>query len=459
MVFTAQHIYGLVITLLIVTVVGLGAARKVRTAADFAVGGRRSGVTLVAGTIIGTMIGGASTVGTAQLAFTVGLSAWWFTLGAGLALLALALFYARPLRVTGLETIPQFLVVSYGPAAGPLTSLASSAGIFFSLVANILAAVPLITAIFALDSAQAAGFVFLLVIVYVFFGGVWGTGLVGVVKTLLILIMLAAVGWVTWREMGGIGGYTAAFPAFPWFSLFGRGFWVDAGSGLSLIVGTLSTQTYIQAVYAARDAETARRGAVVAALITLPTGLPAVMVGMFMRLHHPDIAPIEALPLFILQYLPPWLGGVAIGALLLAAVGSAAGLALGVGTMLTCDICGKWSAASGPRVGLWLNRAIVLAVTAAAALFSFGNLRSLVLEWNFLSMGLRGAGIFLPLTAAVFWPGRINKTTAVWSMAAGAGVALVWKMLFPQGLDPLYAGLVASAALLAAGWQRSNKKD
>jgi SSS family solute:Na+ symporter len=453
--FTSEHIYGLVITLLIVTFVGLGAARKVKNAADFAVGGRRSGVTLVAGTIIGTIIGGASTVGTAQLAFTVGLSAWWFTLGAGLALIFLALFYARPLRSTGLETIPQFLVVSYGPAAGPLTSLASSAGIFFSVVANILSAVPLVTAIFAFDSLQAAGLVFLLVVVYVFFGGVWGTGLVGVVKTLLILVMLAAVGWVTWREMGGIAGFTAAFPAYPWFSLFGRGFWVDAGSGLSLIVGTLSTQTYIQAIYAARDADTARRGAVVAALITLPTGIPAVMVGMFMRLHHPDIPPIEALPLFILQYLPPWLGGVSIAALLLAAVGSAAGLALGVGTMLSRDIFGLWAKAAGPRAGLWLNRAVVLLVTLAAALFTFGNLRSLVLEWNFLSMGLRGAGIFLPLSAAVFWPGRIKKKTAIWSMAAGAGVSLVWKIIFPQGLDPLYAGLAASALLLAAGRQRA----
>ena len=36
---------------------------------------------LVTGLILGTFIGGSCTVGTAQLAFRLGLSAWWFSLG------------------------------------------------------------------------------------------------------------------------------------------------------------------------------------------------------------------------------------------------------------------------------------------------------------------------------------------------------------------------------------------
>ncbi|MDR3565520.1 MAG: sodium:solute symporter family protein [Negativicutes bacterium] len=452
--FTTIHLYGMIATLLVVTVVGVSAARKVKTAADFAVGGFQTGSTMVAGTIVGTIIGGASTIGTAQLAFSVGLAAWWFTLGAGLALLTMAYFYARPLRNSGFQTIPEYLVASYGPAAGLLTSISSSVGIFFSIVANILAATPLIAAIFAFDAVQSAGLVFVLIVVYVLFGGVWGTGRVGVLKTVLIYLTLTAVGWICYRDMGGLTGYLAAFPAFPWFSLVGRGAWVDVGAALSLLVGTLSTQTYIQAIYGAKDVKVARQGAILAAMITLPSGIPAVMVGMFMRVHYPDIAPIDALPLFILYYLPPWFGGIAMATLLLAAVGSSAGLALGVGTMLSRDILQAASRKLHDGTALWLNRGVVLVVTLLAAVVTFGNLKSLVLEWNFLSMGLRGAGIFLPLTAAVFWPGRFDRRIAVWSMAAGAGVALLWKGFFPQGIDPLYAGLIASALLLAAGYRR-----
>ena len=66
------HIIGIVITLIGITVVGIYAGRKVKTAADFTVGGRKASASVVAGTIMGTLVGGASTIGTAQLAFQFG---------------------------------------------------------------------------------------------------------------------------------------------------------------------------------------------------------------------------------------------------------------------------------------------------------------------------------------------------------------------------------------------------
>lgn len=315
----------------------------------------------------------------------------------------------------------------------------------------------MIAAIFNTSSIQAAGVVFVLIVVYVFFGGVWGTGLVGIFKTVLTYITLITVAFTVSRETGGFTGFSDAFPAFPWFSLFGRGAIVDIGSALALIVGTLTTQTYIQAVYAAKDVQTARRGAIVAALITLPTGVPAVMAGMFMRVNHPDIAPINALPLFILNYLPPWLGGIAIATLLLAAIGSAAGLALGIGTMISRDIVADTFNYKSEQLLLWVNRSLVLVVTLVAALFTFGNLQSMVLQWNFLSMGLRGAGTFLPLTAAIFFPGRIKARAAIWSIIGGTVTLIVGQFVFPTGVDPLYPSLVISALILFCGLRKATK--
>ena len=403
---------------------------------------------MVSGTIVGTIIGGASTVGTAQLAFSVGLSAWWFTLGAGIALLVMAAFYAGPLRASKLQTIPQFLALHYGARAGKLAAVAASVGIFFSIVANILSATPLVAALFQTDFTRAVAFVMALTVIYVVFGGVWATGRVGIWKTILIYITLISVAYVTYTRMNGWNGFLSAFPSTPWFSLIGRGWGVDLGSGLSLLVGTLTTQTYIQALFSATDEKTAKAGAVTAALITLPSGIPAVMVGMFMRQHHPEIVPIDALPLFVLTYLPPWLGGLAIAALLLAAIGSAAGLALGVGTMLNRDILSAMKWRFFENHALLTNRLVVFLVMMGAAAFTFGNLRSLVLEWNFLSMGLRGAGIFFPFSLAIFMPGRVNPGFALLSIAAGTVATIGWKFVFPQGTDPLYAGLAASALVL-----------
>ena len=448
------HWAGLAVALLITAFLGIMASRKVKNADDFALAGQASGMTMVAGTIIGTIIGGASTIGTAQLAFKLGLSAWWFTLGSGTALIILGLFYAKPLRSSGLATVPEFLVVNYGKGAGPLCSLTSSAGIFFSLVANILSAVPLIVALLGFSEMQAAGLIFILILVYVFFGGVWGTGIVGVFKTVLILLCLGVSTIVAWQGMGGATGMTAAFPSHPWFSLIGRGWLLDIGSGLSVVVGVLSTQTYIQVIYGARNVQSARKGAFLAAAITLPIGLPGVMIGLFMRAHHPEINPIDALPMFVLSYLPEWLGGLAIGALLLAAIGGAAGLILGMATMLTRDIAARLVPFKSGFSELKTTRWIVFLITFSAIAVTMANLGSLVLDWNYLSMGLRGAGTFLPLSMAVFFPGWFKGKWAMLSIAGGALTSLLWKVLLPQGGDPLYSGLAVSALFLLVGFQR-----
>ncbi|MBU2703435.1 SSS family solute:Na+ symporter [Sporomusaceae bacterium BoRhaA] len=448
--FTSVHLIGLIFILVMVVVIGIWATSKVRSAEDFTVGGRKSGASLVSGTIVGTIIGGSSTIGTAQLAFTVGLSAWWFTLGAGIALILLGLFYVKSLRAAELTTVPEYMAIHYGKRSGRITSLASSLGIFFAIVANILSALPLVSAIFGLDQVPTTWLVFMIILFYVLFGGVWGTGLVGVLKSGLIFITLFYITLISWQQMNGWGGLRAVFPPEPWFDLFGRGFWVDIGSAISLIVGTLTTQTYVQAVYGAKNSKAARKGTLMAACITLPVGLPAVMAGLVMRANFPNIAPIEALPRFILTYLPPWFGGIAIGTLLLASIGSAAGLVLGVGTMLSQETLFLLKKRSF-RAVLWLTRGCVLFVTLLATIVTFGNLKSLVLEWNFLSMGLRGAGVFLPFTLAIFYPGRLSKKWAFYSIMAGSFVTLGWKLIWPTGLDPLYGGLIASFICVCCG--------
>lgn len=457
MVFSHIHLITLALTLLAVTVIGLYSARKVKSAADFSVNGRSSGIAIISGTITGTIIGGTATIGTAQLAYSLGLSAWWYTLGSGIGFIIMGLFYARPLRQSALETIPQFLVNHYGQTAGPIASLISSIGIFFGIMASLMPAITLIAAILNVSLFTAVCICIVMVVAYVFFGGVWGAGLVGILKLALIYGTLVVAGVISWSAMGGIAGITSTFPAYPWFSLAGRAGWLDFASLLSLIVGILSTQTYIQAVYAACDSQTARTGSLVAAAITIPVGLPSVFVGMYMSIHYPGIAPIDALPLFIINHLPHWLGGLAIGGLILSTIGSAAGLALGIGTMISRDIiCGVFQY-SHDRGLLWINRSIVLLVAVSAAFLAFGNMNSLVLDWGILSMSLRGSSIILPLSFAIFCPGKLSHRWAICSMLTGATTALLTKLLYPSGIDPLFPSLLVSLMVILLGIIRDRK--
>ena len=452
------HIISLILTLVATILPGIIAARKIKSADDYNVGGRRAGVGMVAGSIIGTIVGGAATMGTAQLGFKLGLTAWWFTLGSGIALIIMAIFYAVPLRRSSLTTVSEFLVNNYGKVAGPFTSISASAGIFFSIVASTLTALSLVAGLFNVSIETSGVIVLLLTVAIVFFGGISGAGMAGILKILLIFGTIFVGGIISYLDMGQWQGLKAAFPEYPWFSLFGRGVEDGLFSLVSMIVGVISTQTYVQSIFSAKDSKTAAAGCITAALVVIPVGLPSVMIGMFMSKMHPEINSIDALPMYLVTYLPEWLGGIGLGAILISAMGSLSGLALGVGTMISRDLVKNiWKGASSTNL-LWASRISVLLVTICAIVFVFFHLDSSVLEWNYLSMALRGSGIFLPLTFAVFFPGKVNRKFGIMAIIGGIAVACLWKYIAPWKINGLFPALACNLLFLVPGLFVNNKK-
>ncbi len=445
------HLVCLIGTIATALFLGMRAGRGAKTAEGFSLGGRSSGVAVIAGGIAGTVIGGAATIGTAQLAYSLGLSGWWFTLGSGIGFVLIGTFYARPLRRSGLETVSQYLVLSYGRGAGPIASIASSLGILFSAVASALAAIPMIGLLFGLSTPVSAVVIVLLVAGYVAFGGMKGAGVAGLFKLVVIWLTLFVAGVSAVLFLAKLPDVSTRFPDFPWFSLFGRGLWQTLGNLFSLIVGIICTQSYIQALYAASDSRTAAIGAYTAAAITIPVGLPSVAIGMAMRVLHPEMPPVLALPLFLLEHTSPVIAGIGIGGLMLSVIGSIAGLTLGIGTMMARDIGQEILGLSRDRDILRLNRGCVLAVTAIAAWIAATHLDTYVLDWNYMSMALRGAGIFLPLSLAVFAPKRLPARWAVVSMAVSTLAAVASKLLLGLPINPLFVGVAVSALLVGMG--------
>ena len=98
----------------------------------------------------------------------------------------MGLFYARPLRNSGLMTISEFLVVNFGKKAGPIASLSATAGIFFSIVASMLTSIHLIVGLFHVSLVAAASIIIVIVAALVFFGGINSSGMAGIFKILLV---------------------------------------------------------------------------------------------------------------------------------------------------------------------------------------------------------------------------------------------------------------------------------
>ena len=98
-----------------------------------------------------------------------------------------------------------------------------------------------------------------------------------------------------------------------------------------------------------------------------------------------------------------------------------------------------------------VNRSTVVIVTFIACLIAILNLESNVLDWNYMSMALRGGGVFIPLTIAIFVPGILTSRWAVASMAFSTVAAIVATTILHLAINPLFVGIGVSAVLIIMG--------
>ena len=453
---------GLAITLVGIVALSIWSGTKVKG------GQSKNGMGVVAGVIMGTLIGGSSTIGTAQLAYTYGMSAWWFTLGAGLACLVLALVYAKPLRRSGCPTLVAIIRREYGSAAGMTVSLLSATGTFINIISQLISATAVIAVVFpamGLRAAVAASVVFM--ILYVIFGGTKGSGMVGILKMTLLYVTIIACGVLVLRLVGGFSSFVDMVHAIDnpegirFFSLFARGISTDGGACLSLILGVLTTQTYAQGVLSGRTDRDGVGGALISAFLAPPIGIGGILVGLYMRANaslYPGMVAKTALTTFVTAHMPPLLSGMILGTLFIAVVGTGAGLALGISTILNNDIVKRVTHRfDEEKKANRLGKVWIVVVLAAAGLLSCGSLGDTILQFAFLSMGLRGAVVFTPLLCALWLPGRIHRRYCIISAIVGPVVVFlfgVWK-IFP--VDSLFLGIAASMLIMGFGLFQNHK--
>ncbi len=260
--------------------------------------------------LMGSIIGGASTVGTAQMAYKHGISAIWFILGVCIASILLGLLYSSQVGKADMTTLPQIIGNTYGIKARTSSSLLLSLGMFIHISGQVLACTPpLFTSIFNLDVRITSIIVIFLLVCYIVFGGFWGSTMVGAVKTVLLYGTSIICGIILIFSLNGTTEILNHFPKNPWFNIFSDGIFEDLASGFSTVLGILSTQTYFQSIMAGKSPKTSKISSFLVAFLIFPVGIVCTLIGMYMRIHFPNINPNEAFPLFLINYLHPTLGG------------------------------------------------------------------------------------------------------------------------------------------------------
>jgi SSS family solute:Na+ symporter len=191
-----------------------------------------------------------------------------------------------------------------------------------------------------------------------------------------------------------------------------------------------------------------------------PVGICGILVGLYMRTQNIGVTEKAAmakiaktaLTEFIANHVPHFLGGVMLATLLFAVVGTGAGLALGISTIINNDIRMTLSKkAPDPKKDLLFSRICIIVVLALAVVGAIILFNTPIQIFSYISMGLRGAVMFMPLLLALFAKNMVKKGFATASIIASPLLVLIFTFWPVFKFDPLFLGIALSIIICGIG--------
>lgn len=395
-----------VLSLFSVVFLSFRKSKHVKDETSFLLAGRKLSAFGVFETIFATILGGASTVGTVQLAYKYGIAAGIYTFAAGLACFFLGRFFAAPLRESESITVSEFIGSKFGKKAQVYTSFFSSFGITIQVIAQFLSGMAVIQAVFTQDFVLSFFITFVLVAVFVMFGGLVSSNVIGKLKFYMFLsLLLASLGIMAYHSNFFMNVIFNLPKDRNYFSLFNYGWHKSTTDIISSLIGVISTQIYLQAIFGAKDIRSARRGAYICSVAIPIVGVISCMIGMYMRVYHPEIAhnTFIALPYFINHYFPLPLAAFFSAALFIIVLGSISGLLLGLTTNFYVDFLQYFNILKFIKTEIVKLRIITFALLCVTFSIFFSGSGVSILRYTYFSMGLRGATILLALLMIIFF--------------------------------------------------------
>ncbi len=435
-------LFGLGIYLLCMVAIGLYASRKVGTAEDFIVAGKRLSLPLCTGTLAATWFGGGICIGAASAAYQGGfLAVIADPFGAALCLFVAGFFYVRILRRMGLMTIASLFTTRFDKKAGLLASLCTIPA-YVGWVASLMVAFGrILQSLTGIEPSTGILVAAAIVLLYTFAGGMWAVTLTDFVQVTILTLGLLILGPALLRDMGGWNALAAQIPAER-FHLYprnaGAADWFNyARDWLVIGLGNLAGQDLIQRSLSSRDEKVAYRSTYLAGILYMTVGLIPVFLGLagsviLPNLANPDLVMME----LALKYLPEAALILFVGALVSALLSSADSALLAPASVVGWDIMRFIKQDTSERTALLISRVSVLVFGLFAlwlALDKTSVYDLMVDSWSVLL-----ATLFVPLTGGIWWK-KGNESGCLASIIVGF---VSWQILLVTSPD-LPADLLA----------------
>jgi Na+/proline symporter len=463
---------GFVVLYLVLSIgIGLYAATKVHSAADYITAGRSLPMVVVIAMVFATWFGAETVLGIPATFLDENLGGTISDpFGASLALILFGLFFARPLYRMKLITLGDFFRQRYNRAV----EVVISAAIALSYLGWVSAQVVALGLVFSVLSdgliTQPQGILIgaAVVMLYTLFGGMWSVALTTLVQMTVIVVGLL---WISklvgdMPEVNGIApvvehaaaaGKFEFWPPLEWAAV------VTFIAGLlTMGLGSIPQQDVFQRANAGRSERIAVWGTVIGgALYFVFAAVPIYLTYSATLVDPAMTAAVLAddaqlvLPTFVKTHLPLYAQIVFYGALLSVIMSTASGTLLAPSVTISENIIKEFMPhhrMSQKRL-LWVTRSVVVAF---AVLVVFYSLWSLQTETSIHQMVANAykvtlACAFVPLVAGLYWK-RATNLGAGLSIVLGFGCWIAMEFIAPDAaLPPQFAGLIASTLGMVAG--------
>ena len=456
----------LVIAYLLVTIaIGLVAAKRVKTSADFAIAGRHLPLAMIVTTTFATWFGAETVLGIPAKFVNSGLNGVVEDpFGAGGCLILVGLFFAGKLYRMNLLTISDYYRERYGRSVeifcsiiimvsylGWVSAQVTALGLVFNLLSG---------GVISMPWGMTIGVVS--VLAYTLFGGMWSVAVTDFIQMIILVVGLAILAVYAGDQAGGADKVIALAVSQDLFKFLPEPNMKDIlfflAAAMTIMFGSIPQQDVFQRVMSANSLNAATKGPIIGGICYILFAFVPMFLVVSALIIMPEQAaqlieedPQKVLPTLVMTQMPFVMQVLFFGALLSAIKSCASATLLAPSVTFTENIWRQFFPHQGDKQSLLAMRVTVLVFSALVLLYAIQMQGSSIYEMVSGAYQVTLVGAFIPLLFGLYWA-KATTQGAIFSIALGLSTWLLLLMTpageeFPAQL----AGVLASLAGMLIG--------
>ncbi len=446
--------------------VGVWAARKVKTLDDYMLAGRSLPLTLSSTAMFATWFGSETVFGaSSQFLEGVLYSVIEDPFGAALCLVLFGVFFVRKLYNLNLLTLGDFFRKRFGKHAELTASIFLGPPYLGYIAAQLVAMGLIMNVVTGMAVWEGIVISAVVVTIYTYIGGMWAITITDFIQTIIIIGGLLVLAVVMGVKAGGVGNVLAQAPAgtfrfFPPADFREIVGWLAAWAVLGL--GSIPSQDVFQRSMSSNSATTAVRSCFIAAAMYLTIAMLPLFISLCTKYLYPGQLQGDtqlALPNMVLQHTTLPVQILFFGSLLSAIMSTTSSVILAPAAIVSENLV---KPLSGNRLTnkqvLMVTRISILIFSALATVMACmrSNIYELVGESSILSL----VSLFAPLTFGLYWK-RSSKIGAMSSMVVGMVSWIIFEASETEWPSLVPATLLSIATMVAGSliWPDKGKND